>query len=250
MRVNRVDFWQHRKRVPAYLFLSCFGRFRRSDLKIVRLEVNPTVLCDTETYSAEHTGELKTHARTLKCDCFWKSLPTVNQSPGTHLKKRKRKKRHLEQQSGSVSTGSMCAWVCMYSMCVRLFMCTSVCVCVCVFCCVLLSSRQYEFTFSQEWESGKPCWCVCLSVCVCVSVHLLWEVYVCGERKGCRLYVCECVSFFSSLSECLFLDRFEGQGLATGGEKLCSHLKGKGKEKKESSRSLHNEKKTENTTSS
>lgn len=28
-----------------------------------------------------------------------------------------------------------------------------------------------------------------------------------------------CVSFFPSLSECLFLDRFEGQGLATGGEK-------------------------------
>lgn len=41
--------------------------------------------------------------------------------------------------------------------------------------------------------------------------------------------MCACVSFFSSLSECLFLDRFEGQGLATGGEKLCSHLKGKKK---------------------
>lgn len=37
---------------------------------------------------------------------------------------------------------------------------------------------------------------------------------------------------FSSLSECLFLDRFEGQGLATGGEKLCSHLRGKEKKKK------------------
>lgn len=39
--------------------------------------------------------------------------------------------------------------------------------------------------------------------------------------------MCECDSFFFSLSECLFLDQFEGQGLATGGEKLCSHLKGK-----------------------
>lgn len=40
--------------------------------------------------------------------------------------------------------------------------------------------------------------------------------------------MCECVPFFSSLSECLFLDWFEGQGLATGREKLCSCLKGWG----------------------
>lgn len=70
-----------------------------------------------------------------------------------------------------------------------------------------------------------------MSVCVCAlyaSTLGQWEVVcVCGEWKGWRLYVCECVSFFFSLSECLFLDQFEGQGLATGGEKLCSHLKGK-----------------------
>lgn len=44
-----------------------------------------------------------------------------------------------------------------------------------------------------------------------------------------------CVSFFPSLSECLFLDRFEGQGLATGGEKAVFPFK---REKKKSSRSL------------
>lgn len=59
-----------------------------------------------------------------------------------------------------------------------------------------------------------------------------WRVYVCSERKGWRLYVCECVSFFSSLSECLFLDRFEGQGLATGGEKAVFPFKRKEKKKK------------------
>lgn len=87
------------------------------------------------------------------------------------------------------------------------------------------------------------------AVCVCVCVHYIHlrsgngGVNVCGERKGWRLYVCACVSFFSSLSECLFLDRFEGQGLATGGEKLCSHLKGK----KKLLLSPHNEKKSEHT---
>ena len=198
MRVNRVDFWQHRKRVPAYLFLSCFGRFRRSDLKIVRLEVNPTVLCDTETYSAEHTGELKTHARTLKCDCFWKSLPTVNQSPGTHLKKRKRKKRHLEQQSGSVSTGSMCAWVCMYSMCVRLFMCTSVCVCVCV--CILLCFTQQSTIWVhllprvRKWKTMLVC--VSLSVCLCVRASTVRSVCVWWKERLQALCVWVCFFLF------------------------------------------------------
>lgn len=125
-----------------------------------------------------------------------------------------------------MSTGSVCV-------CLRL--CFSICVCVCVFYCVLLSSPQYEFTFSPEWKSGKPCWCTCVWVClcVCVSVHYMHLRSGSGKCmcvvkwKGWRLYVCECVSFSFSLSECLFLDQFEGQGLATGGEKLCSHLKGK-----------------------
>lgn len=87
---------------------------------------------------------------------------------------------------------------------------------------------------------------MCVHPCTYASTHRQWEVYVCGERNGWRLYVCECVSFFFSLSECLFLDRFEGQGLATGGEKLCSHFK----REKKLSLSLHNEKKTEHTSSS
>lgn len=65
---------------------------------------------------------------------------------------------------------------------------------------------------------------VCVLVMVC-TMHQVGSVCVrvCCERKSWRLYVC--ISFFPSLSECLFLDRFEGQGLATSGEKLCSHLK-------------------------
>lgn len=68
-----------------------------------------------------------------------------------------------------------------------------------------------------------------------------------------------CVSFFPSLSECLFLDRFEGQGLATGGEKAVFPFKREAKKKKketerrereELSLPLHNEKKTERTSSS
>lgn len=93
---------------------------------------------------------------------------------------------------------------------------------------------------SEKVENHAVCVCLCA---LYPSTLRQWGVNVCGERKGWRLYVCACVSFFSSLSECLFLDRFEGQGLATGGEKLCSHLKGK----KKLLLSPHNEKKSEHT---
>lgn len=132
--------------------------------------------------------------------------------------------------------------LCLRGVCARLCVYMRAYVCVLIFCCVLLSSRQYEFTFSPEWKSGKPWVCVRVSAC---AMHLLlrqWEVYVCGERKGWRLYVC--VSFFPSLSECLFLDRFEGQGLATGGEKAVFPFK---REKKKSSRSLFTMKRRLNT---
>lgn len=95
---------------------------------------------------------------------------------------------------------------------------------------------------SPQSEKAENRGCVRVSAC---AMHLLlrqWEVYVCGERKGWRLYVC--VSFFPSLSECLFLDRFEGQGLATGGEKAVFPFK---REKKKSSRSLFTMKRRLNT---
>lgn len=57
------------------------------------------------------------------------------------------------------------------------------------------------------------------------------KVYVRVEKE--RLQALCVFSFFPSLSECLFLDRFEGQGLATGGEKAVFPFKREAKKKKE-----------------
>lgn len=62
---------------------------------------------------------------------------------------------------------------------------------------------------------------VCVLVCVCVRVGCVLK----GKALG---FLCKCVSSFSSLSKVLFLDQFEGQGLATGGETQRSRLKGGG----------------------
>ncbi len=72
-------------------------------------------------------------------------------------------------------------------------------VCVCVCSAVFYSAVDNMSSPSPQSESGKPCWCVCVCVFVCVcalyaSTLRQWEVYVCGERKGWRLfYVCASV---------------------------------------------------------
>ena len=120
----------------------------------------------------------------------------MNQSPGTHLKKRKRKKRHLEQQSGSVSTGSMCAWVCMYSMCVRLFMCTSVCVCVCVYFAVFYSAVDNMSSPSPKSEKVENHAGVCVSQCVSVCPCIYCEKCMCVVKGKAAGFMC--VSVFLS----------------------------------------------------
>lgn len=138
-------------------------------------------------------------------------------------------KRDIWNNSLGLCLRGVCACLCVY---MRAFVCVCACACVCVcwYSAVFYSAVDNMSSPSPQSEKVENRGCVRVSAC---AMHLLlrqWEVHVRSERKGWRLYVC--VSFFPSLSECLFLDRFEGQGLATGGEKAVFPFKREKKKKK------------------
>lgn len=151
-------------------------------------------------------------------------------------------RKKVKQASGTIVCMSECMFVCTY-------VSAYTHKCVCSHFAVSLRSHQWVQFFPRVKMKSHvvlclhTCTCermVSCTVCISGSLKCMWALK--GKAGG---FMCECVPFFSSLSECLFLDWFEGQGLVTGREKLCSCLKGwGGVGRVVVSLSFHKEKKT------